>query len=66
MCIRDSQNEYSNIIKIDTDKFEKIKLSTVDMSVMYSNQPYTKLEPDFPIITNDHVLDYGQKVNFLD
>ena len=66
MIVDSLQNEYSNIIKIDTDKFEKIKLSTVDMSVMYSNQPYTKLEPDFPIITNDHVLDYGQKVNFLD
>ena len=66
MIVDSLQNEYSDIIKIDTDKFEKIKLSTVDMSVMYSNQPYTKLEPDFPIITNDHVLDYGQKVNFLD
>ena len=66
MIVDSLQNEYSNIIKIDTDKFEKIKLSTVDMSVMYSNQPYTKLEPGFPIITNDHVLDYGQKVNFLD
>ena len=66
MIVDSLQNEYSDIIKIDTDKFEKIKLSTVDMSVMYSNQPYTKLEPDFPIITNDHILDYGQKVNFLD
>tara|TARA_Y100000768_G_scaffold181375_1_gene135849 strand:+ start:1719 stop:3194 length:1476 start_codon:yes stop_codon:yes gene_type:complete len=66
MIVDSLQNEYSDIIKIDTDKFEKIKLSRVDMSVMYSNQPYTKLEPDFPIITNDHILDYGQKVNFLD
>ena len=60
------QNHYSSIIKIDTDKFEKINLSTVDMSVTYSNQPYAKLEPDFPILTDDHRLDYGEKVVFND
>ena len=60
------QIKYSNIIKIDTGKFEKIKLSNTDMSVMYSNQAYAKLEPNFPIITNDHILDYGEKVSFLD
>ena len=58
------QKHYSNMIKIDTDKFEKIRLSTVDMSVIYSNQSYTRLEPDFPILTNDHILDYGEKVVF--
>tara|TARA_B100000579_G_scaffold360147_1_gene317273 strand:- start:199 stop:885 length:687 start_codon:yes stop_codon:yes gene_type:complete len=55
------QNNYSDIIKIDTDKFEKIKLSKIDMSVMYSNQAYTKPEPSFPILTSDHKLDYGKK-----
>ena len=60
------QNHYSSIIKIDTDKFEKINLSTVDMSVTYSNQPYAKLEPDFPILTDDHRLDYGERVVFND
>ena len=55
------QNKYSDIIKIDTDKFEKIKLSKIDMSVMYSNQAYTKPEPSFPILTSDHKLDYGEK-----
>ena len=59
------QIKYSNNIKIDTDKFEKIQLSNIDMSVMYTNQPYAKLEPNFPVITNDHLLDYGQKFNFI-
>ena len=58
------QNYYSSIITIDTDKFEKISLSTIDMSVIYSNQPYARLEPDFPILTDDHILDYGKKVVF--
>jgi len=57
---------YSDMIKIDTDKFEKIQLSSIDMNVNYSNQAYTKLEPSFPILTDDHVLDYGQKVSFDD
>ena len=55
---------YSDIVKIDTDKFEQIQLSRIDMNVRYSNQPYSKMEPDFPILTNDHLLDYGRKEIF--
>jgi hypothetical protein len=57
---------YSDMIKIDTDKFEKIKLSSIDMNVNYSNQAYSKIEPGFPILTDDHLLDYGEKVTFND
>tara|TARA_Y100001970_G_scaffold24741_1_gene29554 strand:- start:858 stop:2333 length:1476 start_codon:yes stop_codon:yes gene_type:complete len=60
------QSYYSHIIKIDTEKFEKIDLTRIDMNVMYSNQPYSKLEPDFPVLTNDHLLDYGEKIIFND
>ena len=59
------QIKYSDNIRIDTDKFDQIQLSSIDMSVMYTNQPYAKLEPNFPIITNDHLLDYGQKNSIL-
>lgn len=55
---------YSNMISIDTDKFEVIKLSSIDMNVNYSNQAYSKIEPSFPILTDDHLLDYGKKVTF--
>lgn len=55
------QNIYSSIIKIDTDKFEQIKLTNIDMNVIYTNQSYPIFEPEFPILTNDHKLDYGQK-----
>lgn len=57
---------YSDMVKIDTDKFEKIKLSSIDMNVNYSNQAYSKIEPGFPILTDDHLLDYGKKVTFND
>ena len=60
------QSGYDGIIQIDTDKFEKIELSKIDMSVTFLNQPYSKLEPDFPILTDDHFLDYGSKVVFND
>ena len=42
--------------------FEQIQLSKIDMNVIYSNQPYAKLEPDFPVITDDHILNYGKKI----
>ena len=58
------QKLHSDIIKIDTDKFEQIKLTSIDMNVIYTNQAYPLIEPSFPILTDDHVLDYGQKYNF--
>ncbi len=58
------QNSYSKYIKIDTDKFEKIDLLRTDMNVIYTNQPYSRVEPDFPILTTDHFLDYGKKTSF--
>ena len=58
------QKIYSNIIRIDTDKFEKIKLTNIDLNVIYTNQPYPLFEPSFPILTDDHLLDYGKKYNF--
>ena len=58
------QKIYSNIIRIDTDKFEKIKLTNIDLNVIYTNQAYPLFEPSFPILTDDHLLDYGKKYNF--
>ena len=58
------QKHHSSIIKIDTDKFEQIKLTSIDMNVIYTNQAYPLIEPSFPILTDDHVLDYGQKHTF--
>lgn len=58
------QKQHSSIIKIDTDKFEQIKLTSIDMNVIYTNQAYPLIEPSFPILTDDHVLDYGQKYTF--
>ena len=58
------QKHYSSIVKIDTDKFERIKLTNIDLNVIYTNQAYSLFEPSFPILTDDHLLDYGEKFNF--
>ena len=60
------QIAYSKSIKINTLKFEKINLSSIDLFAMYSNQPYNYLEPSFPILTDDHLLDYGLKITSHD
>ncbi|SVA66468.1 uncharacterized protein METZ01_LOCUS119322 [marine metagenome] len=56
------QIAYSKYITINTGKFEKIHLSSIDLFAMYSNQAYNSLEPSFPILTDDHLLDYGLKI----
>ena len=56
------QKAYSNKIKINTDKFEEIELLSINLFGMYSNQAYNNLEPPFPILTDDHLLDYGSKI----
>tara|TARA_A100000164_G_scaffold382106_1_gene438460 strand:+ start:30185 stop:31654 length:1470 start_codon:yes stop_codon:yes gene_type:complete len=53
------QKIYSNDIKINTDELGNIKLSKIDLFARYSNQAYVNLEPSFPILTDDHLFDYG-------
>lgn len=56
------QAAYSDQINIDTERFEKIKLSSIDLFARYSNQPFVDLEPAFPVLTDDHLLDYGNRL----
>jgi len=54
---------YSDIIEVNTDVFEKIELTNVDMIVHQKGVPYPKLVPSFPIFTTDDRLDYGSKLD---
>ena len=58
------QIEYSEYIEIDTDIFENLKLSRIDMIVTQDNLPYPVKVPSFPLLTTDHILDYGTKKMF--
>ena len=57
------QNKYSNIIKINTDVFEKTELTSTDMIATQRGLAYPIIVPSFPILTSDDQLNYGSKIN---
>ncbi len=56
------QLKYSDMIFIDTEIFNKIKLTRIDLFAIQSNVPYPIVVPSFPVITDDSKLDYGKKM----
>lgn len=60
--VRRLQKKYSNRIGIDTDAFEKIKLTRIDMIALQRHVPFPVLVPSFPIVTTLNRLDYGRKI----
>ena len=58
------QTIYSDQIEIDTDLFESIELTSIDMTVIQQGVPFPKVVPPFPIFTNDNRLDYGRRNEF--
>jgi len=60
------QAKYNNVIEIDTDAFEKIKVTRIDMFVIQRNVPFPVVVPSFPLLTTDNKLDYGRKMKNSD
>ena len=58
------QTVYSDNIEINTELFESIELTSVDMTVHQQGVPFPKVVPPFPVYTNDNRLDYGRKKEF--
>jgi len=56
------QVKYNDVIEIDTDEFEKIKLTRIDMFVIQRDAPFPLIVPSFPLLTTDSRLDYGRKM----
>lgn len=56
------QHKYSDVIEVNVEEFDKIKLTRVDMFATQSNVPYPVLVPAFPQLTTDHNLDYGKEM----
>jgi hypothetical protein len=56
------QLKYSDKIEINIDLFENIELTGIDMVAIWQNVPYPIVSPNFPLITTDHKLDYGNKM----
>jgi len=57
------QAKYSEMVKINMEEFNQIKLTRIQMSVIQQNVPYAKPVPGFPIITTDFRLSYGKIMN---
>ncbi len=57
------QAKYAPEIAIDLAAFEKIQLTGIDLVAIQNNVPYPIVEPHFPLITTDHLLDYGQRLD---
>lgn len=60
--VRELQKRYSDQIEIDTDRFERLKLTRLDMLVLQRGAPYPVVVPMFPLLTTLHPLDYGHKM----
>ncbi|MDL1877205.1 hypothetical protein FBQ85_18905 [Cytophagia bacterium CHB2] len=57
------QAKYHDVVEINTDALEKIKLTAIDMLVLRRDEPFPVVVPSFPVITTDNRLDYGRKMN---
>ncbi len=56
------REKYQNKIEINTDAFEKIRLTRIDMFAIQPNQAFPVVVPSFPQLTLHDKLDYGKKM----
>jgi len=54
------QKKYNNDIKINIQEFENIELTNIDLIALRPDQPFPIVTPSFPLLTNNHRLDYGK------
>jgi len=55
------QDKYSSQTMINFRQFNKINLSHIDMVALKPSAPYSHPVPSFPILTQDHSIDYGKE-----
>ncbi|RKY56162.1 MAG: hypothetical protein DRP89_01930 [Candidatus Neomarinimicrobiota bacterium] len=60
------QEKYNDVIEVNVEEFDKIKLTRIDMFVTQSNVPFPIIVPSFPQVTTDHKLDYGRGMGRAD
>ncbi len=56
------RQKYADQIEINTDAFEKIHLTRIDMFAFQPNQAFPVVVPSFPQLTTHNKLDYGRKM----
>ena len=60
--VRSLQQKYSELIEIDTEILKQIQLTRVDMMAIQKWEPYPIVVPQFPVVTDEHRLDYGKEM----
>jgi hypothetical protein len=58
--INNLQKKYSKSIRVDYNKFNKIKLTATDMVAWQTGVPYPIVSPGFPILISSENLDYAK------
>jgi len=56
------QKKYNDQIEINTQLFNEIKLTRIDMFALQKYNPFPVIVPSFPLLTTDTALDYGKKM----
>ena len=56
--IDELQQKYYRKIELNFEAFKDITLTSIDVYVKYDQQPYQDVVPLFPVITDDHFIDY--------
>ncbi len=56
------REKYNDQIEINTDAFEKIRLTRIDLFAIQPNQAFPVVVPSFPQLTTHNKLDYGKKM----
>lgn len=56
------REKYNDVIEVNVEEFDKIKLTRIDMFVTQSNVPFPIMVPSFPQITTKYKLDYGRRM----
>ena len=59
--IKELFNKYSDNIQIDIELFDSINLTSIPMHVSNQNAAYQSPIPKFPILTDNHNIDYGKR-----
>ncbi len=60
--VAELRQKYADQIEINTDAFEKIHLTRIDMFAFQPNQAFPVVVPSFPQLTTHNKLDYGKKM----
>jgi hypothetical protein len=60
--VQSLQKKYEDVTEINTDAFEKINLTSIDMFVIQKDMPFPVVVPSFPHLTTYDKLDYGRQL----